>query len=348
MAHCLIALGSNLGDRLQTLERAIEGLADHPEFRVVARSQWHETRAVGGPPKQRPFLNGALLGDTALSPQALLEWMQGLERRLGRQQTIRWGPRTIDLDLLLYDDWVIESPSLVLPHPSMAWRRFVLEPAAEVAPRMVHPTTGWTIARLLWHLDTSLPYVAVTGPIAAGKSVLARQVAAEISGRLIAAARDSTRLARLAVDPSGNAWGIELELLKRRARLLAVCSPEWTTPPMVALSDFWFDQSLAFARVWLDPDQFEAFRRHWEAARRSVAQPRLTVFVDAPTPELLGRIRQRNHPGEDRLTAETLDRIRSSLQTELSQPDRGPVLRLAGGDLVLAVEQLRAAIQAMA
>ncbi|MCR4413365.1 MAG: 2-amino-4-hydroxy-6-hydroxymethyldihydropteridine diphosphokinase [Thermoguttaceae bacterium] len=348
MAHCLIALGSNLGDRLQTLERAIDDMTAHPAFRVVARSRWHQTRPVGGPVGQGEFLNGALLGETTLSPNALLEWLQDLERRLGRQRTTRWGPRTIDLDLLLYDHWVVDSPSLVLPHPRMAWRRFVLAPAAEVAPGMVHPTTGWTIARLLRHLDTSVPYVAITGPIAAGKSALARLVAAKVSGRVVAETCDPASLAQRDADRSGNAWGVEIEFLKQRARLLAVCSPEWTAPRMVALSDFWFDQSLAFARVWLGSDQFEDFQGHWEVARRSVVQPRLTVFVDGPTHQLLHRIRQRKRPGEDRLTAEILDRLRSSLQTELRRPDRGPVLRLAAGDLAPAAEQLRAAIQSMA
>ncbi len=348
MAHCLIALGSNLGDRLHTLERAMDGLAGHPEFRLVARSRWHETQPIGGARGQGDFLNGALLGETTLSPQALLQTMQDMECRLGRQRTTPWGPRAIDLDLLLYDQWVIESPSLVLPHPRMAWRRFVLEPAAEVAPAMVHPTTGWTIARLLRHLDTSLPYVAITGPMAAGKSELARRVAAEVSGRLVAETCDPARLARWCADPSGNAWGVEIEFLEQRARLLAAGSPEWTTPRMVALSDFWFDQSLAFARVWLGSDQFEDFLGRWEVARRGVVQPRLTVFVDAPTQQLLHRIRQRKRPGEHRWTAEMLDRIRSSLEIELSQPDRGPVLRLAAGDHGPAVEQLRAAIQAMA
>ena len=115
----------------------------------------------------------------------MLACLEQIENRLGRRRTERWGPRTIDLDLLLYDELVLDTPTLVLPHPRMAWRRFVLEPAAEVAGTMLHPTIRWTIARLLEHLNSARPYVAITGPIAAGKTQLAERLAAAISARLM-------------------------------------------------------------------------------------------------------------------------------------------------------------------
>ena len=108
-------------------------------------------------------------------PQALLAEFQKVEADLGRQRNEHWGPRTIDLDLLLYDDLTLADPDLVVPHPRMAWRRFVLEPAAEVAPEMLHPGTGWTIARLLDHLNQTPWYLAIAGPIGVGKSLSGRR-----------------------------------------------------------------------------------------------------------------------------------------------------------------------------
>ena len=132
-------------------------------------------RAVGGPEGQRPYLNGALLLETSLEPEALLTRLLQIEAELGRCRSTRWDQRTIDLDLLLYDSLVVRSPELELPHPRMAVRRFVLEPAAEVAGSMVHPTIGWSVDRLLEHLCSATPYAAIVGPPESGKTELARR-----------------------------------------------------------------------------------------------------------------------------------------------------------------------------
>ena len=185
MSICLVSLGSNEGNREEKLEAAAARLAAHPRIGLVARSSWRETAPIGGPPEQAAFLNGAVKLETSLPPHDLLGHLHEIENELGRRRAERWGPRPIDLDLLLYDELILTTPELVLPHPRMAWRRFVLEPAAEVAGSMIHPTIRWTLARLLAHLNESMPYVAITGPIAAGKTRLAERLAGEIAGRLI-------------------------------------------------------------------------------------------------------------------------------------------------------------------
>jgi 2-amino-4-hydroxy-6-hydroxymethyldihydropteridine diphosphokinase len=346
MSICLISLGSNEGDRQEKLVEATDRLAAHPRIRLVARSSWRETAAVGGPSGQSNFLNGAVKLETSLAPHELLGCLQQIEGDLGRRRTERWGPRPIDLDLLLYDELVLATPELVLPHPRMAWRRFVLEPAAEVAGSMVHPAIGWNVARLLAHLDESMPYVAVTGPIAAGKTRLAERLAGAISGRLILEQPDWSRLDAFYAAPAGHAWATELEFLEERGRLLAAEAPQWANRRWV-VSDFWFDQSAAFARAWLPGERLETFLERYERLRQAVVLPRLIVLLDAPADELLARIRGRGRECERRLTAAQLERIRHAVIEQAARPDVGPVLRAGDDHTDVVFAEVLAAVRGM-
>src|SRR5215510_12898915 len=135
MAEALLALGGNLGDARDTLDRAVAALCDGTEIRLTARSSDYAT-PPWGVDDQPPFVNLAIAIDTTLAPHALLERAQAVERAFGRDRARerRWGPRTLDIDLIAYDDVALDTPDLTLPHPRLFERGFVLVPLAEIAP----------------------------------------------------------------------------------------------------------------------------------------------------------------------------------------------------------------------
>jgi len=151
MATAFVGIGSNLGDRETHLRTALEALAAEEGIDAVEVSRLRETEPIG-PVEQGPFLNGAVKVTTELPPRELLARLLNIEERLGRVRGERFGPRTIDLDLLVYGDAIVDEPGLTLPHPRLHERRFALEPLAELAPALVVPGRG-PVSALLAELE---------------------------------------------------------------------------------------------------------------------------------------------------------------------------------------------------
>jgi len=147
LVKCAVALGSNLGDRVAHLDFAVSKL--RPLVRNLKVSRYYDTAPVGVPGQQPLFLNAAVVGHTSMSAQHLLDGLLAIERERGRERPGPNAPRTLDLDLILFGDAVINEPDLVVPHPRFRERRFVLEPLTEIAPGLVDPVTRKTVIQLL-------------------------------------------------------------------------------------------------------------------------------------------------------------------------------------------------------
>jgi 3-oxoacyl-[acyl-carrier protein] reductase len=230
MAHAYIALGSNLGDRAARLAAAIRRLRAEPALRLLAASRLYETAPVGGPPGQGDYLNAAVHVETSHSPERLLQLLLSIEASHGRIRTVKDSPRTLDLDLLLYDDLILNAPELEVPHPRMHERAFVLAPLAEIAAEVVHPVLKQTISALIAALgpitakpiETSICYpqtlvgrrALVTGSTSGIGLAIAELFSAHGAtvirhGSALADLRDPHAVTRLAND----VWGDGLDIL---------------------------------------------------------------------------------------------------------------------------------------
>jgi 2-amino-4-hydroxy-6-hydroxymethyldihydropteridine diphosphokinase len=153
LSVCAIGLGSNLGDSRLILDSTIDRLRSHPQIKFITVSSWYLTAPIG--PPQPDYLNGCATIETSLEPLVLLQELQAIEAEFGRVRQEIWGARTLDLDLLLYDNLIIDLPTLQVPHPHMGDRAFVLIPLTEIAPNWIDPKSGQSIVALCNQLDHS-------------------------------------------------------------------------------------------------------------------------------------------------------------------------------------------------
>ena len=148
----IVALGSNLGNSKQTLESAVKKLSTEPGINQIRCSSWYQTPPIG--PPQPNYYNGCVwLSCQGYTPYRLLQCLQSIETSYGRERNVRWGARTLDLDIIFFDDQLINQQNLTIPHPRMQERAFVLVPLAEIAPNWIDPRSGKSVTELCEHID---------------------------------------------------------------------------------------------------------------------------------------------------------------------------------------------------
>lgn len=242
MPLCLIGLGANLGEPAETLRSALDALASQPGIEFLAASSFLETKPIGGPVGQGTFLNACATIRTERSPRETIQTLLEIEASLGRTRRTRWEARKLDLDLLLYGDAICREQGVEIPHPRMASRRFVLDPAAEIAPGMIHPTTGWTIGAMARHLLEAPNVAMLTGLPGVDASTIAKRLANR---------GDETLSIRSALAPAG---GDDASHDRAVADAFAAAAESLgSLPPTVVILDFWLGESL----LWMEENSPE-------------------------------------------------------------------------------------------
>jgi len=351
MARCLVGCGSNLGNRRELLDRAVELLRFMPGVRILATSRYREFRPVGGPNGQTPFLNAACLLETDLGPNELLGMLKAVENTLERQREIRWGPRTIDLDLLLYGDVVVNSEELVLPHPRMSTRRFVLEPCVEIAAEFRHPVAGCSVGDLLENISPRHPHVAVVGVPGAGAPEVAAAIADFTLGRLLHTPSPLPSLSPIA--GKGGARGA--------ARLLAdfcdtldgwsqpILREGWPTDPHGTIAEYWIGTLMAMAELTLAADDVTELEGRYRRLTDSTVQPNVVILLTTPSDVLADRISFRSGQRSEftdvfadleRFVSPGTDfgrrRFSRDLSGRVAEPAPGPAVDMSSSDATVA------------
>lgn len=253
-----------------------------PGVSVLAVSRYRETRPVGGPPGQDPYLNGACLIETQLGPHDTLGMLSAVENTLHRERHCRWDSRTIDLDLLLYDDLVLDEDRLTVPHPRMATRRFVLEPSVEIAPALRHPLAGCTIADLLDNISAPHPLVVVVGVPGSGAADVASAVA---DATLARAMHAPSRLLPPATAADAAAWRRLLD-----SWIGPLEAAEWRDDPHGTIADFWLGAIPTLAAADLPAAEVERLAADVERAASRTMCPQVAILLYAEAATLEERV----------------------------------------------------------
>jgi len=268
MSTALIGIGCNIGDGPQQVAEAVGALRAMQGIDDVHASGCNRSRPVGGPAGQACFTNAAAVVETTLSPQDLLDELQRLELKHGRQRTTHWGSRTLDLDVLLYDDVSLQTETLQIPHPRMTFRRFVLEPAVEVAPQMLHPICQQTVQRLLNHIDTAPNNIAIGGLDSDARHWLAAKL------RCLGGSHADNSSPQAVSEPWYEQRQLEVELGIGKTKQQSTCQPVASHPKLA----IWLDASaskIAKRTDTMSPDEIRS--RVDEFIRSAIRGPYLRL-----------------------------------------------------------------------
>jgi deoxyguanosine kinase len=329
-----IGLGSNVGDRQDNCNKALSALEAYPSTLSVQASSFYETTPLG-PIDQSAFLNAAIEIRTSFSCRQLFEQLRQIEQDLGRQRNEQWGPRTIDLDLLLYDDAVIHETDLTVPHPQMHLRSFVLKGLCELAPDCVHPVLGRTMVELSgrlngndYWLDVNRPQlVSIAGNIGVGKTTLATGLAERLGAKLISEKYDDNPyLADVYAGKTELALDSELFFLSSSASQLR---KDRMTADCCYVNDYVFEKARIYASDWLEPGDLATYQKHFDSICQGVTAPVLVIYMQDTLEYCMERIHQRNRPYEQQIKMPFLEHLACGYDTLYTGYTVCPVIRIS-------------------
>lgn len=333
-----IGLGSNLGDRERLIRQALEMLGGNGSIEVARVSDIRETSPLGNM-DQPNYLNGVAEIKTVLQPEQLLHKLKATEAALGRQPGGTWQPRAIDLDLLLFDDQTIDASGLVVPHPQMHLRSFVLDGLCQLNPEMVHPVLKEPVSELSrrlgggnFVLDPDAPQlISVAGIIGVGKTTLAKKLAEVMQGQVLFEPYNTNPfLPQVYAGKCELALDSQLYFLVNRAEQL---DRETMPRHKVFVTDYVFDKELIYARRLLDAEQLKLYEKIFRPFAERVTTPSLVIYLQDSPQECLNRIHRRNRPYEQRITLEFLAALDGDYRCLFDGWKACPVIRIPSSRL---------------
>jgi 2-amino-4-hydroxy-6-hydroxymethyldihydropteridine diphosphokinase len=327
-----IGLGSNLGDGEVNLRTALSALDAHPHITLVQTSSWYKTAPLG--PPQPEFLNAVARISTSLPAGQLLQVLHLIEQDMGRKRDVHWGPRTIDLDLLLYAQMVIDEPGLQVPHPQMHLRSFVLKGLCELAGDVVHPQLDCTLDELYRRLNGNDFYprpekpqlISIAGTIGVGKSTLASRLTERLGAQFITEKYDENPfLADVYAGHTELALDSELFFLSSSASQLR---KDRLKAAKHYISDYVFDKALIYASYWLNAADFQAYKKHYDSIFGGLGVPVLVIYLNDSLQNCLQRIHQRNRPYEQQIEMPFLEHLAGGYEALYTDYSACPVIRM--------------------
>jgi len=333
-----IGLGGNMGDRSETIETAIKMLAENEHIESVSVSELIETSPLGGA-EQPDYLNAVAELQTTLSPEQLHRTMIEIEDHLGRVRQEKWSPRTIDLDLLLYDDKIINTAELIVPHPQMHLRSFVLTGLCLLNPDIIHPVMKVTVKELASRLNGGdfVPepdrpqLISIAGNIGVGKTTLTKKLAEHLECPVFFEPYDTNPfMPDVYAGRKDLALDSQLFFLTSRVEQL---DRENLSPGTIYISDYVFDKELIYVGTLLNPQQFKLYKGIYKPLSAKISPPVLVIYMQDSPQRCLERIHNRNRPYEQKIEPEFLQQLDSEYEKLFTDWKVSPVIRVQTSQL---------------
>lgn len=336
-----ISIGTNQGDKLANIQQAINLIADKVGA-VLKVASVYETASWGF--NSNNFYNTCIKVSTYLPPEQLILRLLSIEKELGRtrKDTNEYSDRLIDLDILLFDDEIIFSKTLIVPHPRMLERKFALVPLVEIARNVIHPiekkhlyiclencSDTSEITKLDVKLERPIPitekynYIAVEGNIGAGKTSLANMMSDEFNAKIVLERfADNPFLPKFYSDNERFAFPLEMSFLADRYQQLSDDLAQFDLFKNFIVSDYYIFKSLIFAQVTLHSDEYKLYRKMFDLMYKEITKPDLYVYLYQNTERLLENIKKRGRDYEQNIEASYLQKIHDGYSNFIkTQPD---------------------------
>lgn len=333
-----LSLGSNLGNRLQNLQNAINIIGDKVGL-ILNISSVYQTDSWGF--QGEAFYNICMKVSTRFNANTLLKLLLGIEQSIGRERIIgatTYSNRLIDIDILLFDDEIINEETLQVPHPKILERKFVLVPLAEIASSVVHPLTKKQIQTCLLNCDDAseiikidgqlnrpIPiaekynYIAIEGNIGAGKTSLAKMVSEDFNAKMVLERfADNPFLPKFYKDKERYAFPLEMSFLADRYQQLSDDLAQLDLFKNFVISDYYIFKSLIFAQITLQQEEYKLYRRMFDLMYKEITKPDLYVYLYQNTERLLENIKKRGREYEQNIEANYLQKIHDGYKNFIS------------------------------